>query len=1180
MRTSLWMKATGRPVEFSLALAAVVTILASGAAPAFAVEPGPGWAISTVAQPTNFSSSRNAECAKAVAEEGHALEGIPSQHCDRFMVTVPNAGSQPSQPENAKGERQPATIALQLPRGMTAVSIAAGQFEEGLPAPKLECDLSTVSCTASEPVPPGRALAMVVDVEASAEASGTVTGSATVSGGGATTVTALVSATINAGAAAFGVAGFQLEAAGVDGALDTRAGDHPYALTTNLQFNTTKYPTGEVGPEGGTVPLYLPVQDAKDIVVDIPPGLVGNPQATPRCPAYLNGGGCPTSTIVGAIGIDGEYAESPGVERHPIYNLVPEHGYPAEFGFTYLSHDFVMYASVTHASSGYGLRVTVPGLPRLKHSLEITGITLTFFGDPAVQDGGATSPAAFFTNPMDCTAGPLNAKVAVDSWQNPGVFVSKETTSYQHVIGCNALQFQPTIALQPETTQADEPSGYNVDLNVPQALNVFPVPATAELKKAVVTLPEGVSVSPSAADGLVGCQETGPEGIDIPKGGLPPDKAGEGETIGADGLSHLMAGHCPGGSTLGTVEITTPLLAGPLHGHVYLAQPKCGGAGQPACTEASASNGELFRLYIEAEGSGVVIKLPGTVSADPATGRLTATFANNPQLPFSDLRLQFKGGPRAPLANPQACGSFTTTSELSPWSAPETPDATPSSSFAVSCPGSTAFNPSFTAGTITPNAGGFSPFTLTFARRDREQDLSGISVRMPPGLLGKLSTVEQCPEPQASQGACAQQSMIGHATVGAGPGSQPYYVNGGVFLTGPYKGAPFGLSIVVPAVAGPFNLGNVIVRATINIDPHTAQITATSDPLPQIIDGVPLRLQNITVTTDRPGFMFNPTNCEAQTISAKIAAAQGATASVSSPFAVGGCKSLPFKPSFSASTQGKTSKVNGASLTVKITQQTGEANIHKVNLQLPISLPSRLTTLQKACTEAQFNANPAGCPEGSFIGTATASTPVLSVPLTGPAILVSHGGAAFPDVVFVLQGEGIRIDLVGNTDIKKGITFSRFETVPDAPISSFETSLPEGPHSVLGANTPANAKGSFCSSKLLMPTTITGQNGAVVTQSTNIAVTGCGKPSIKITKAKIEGNTVLVTVTTTQQGTVTVSGNGLKTIKKTLGAGAHQLKVSLTKNGRTARKHHKKIKVKASVKDSNGSSSKTMTLKL
>jgi hypothetical protein len=486
---------------------------------------------------------------------------------------------------------------------------------------------------------------------------------------------------------------------------------------------------------------------------------------------------------------------------------------------------------------------------------------------------------------------------------------------------------------------------------------------------------------------------------------------------------------------------------------------------------------------------------------------------------------------------------------------------------------------------MTPTAGAFSPFTLTFSRHDREQDLAQITVNTPPGLLGKIAGVPQCPEAQANAGTCSPASQIGTASAAAGAGSHPFWVTGPVYLTGPYRGAPFGLSVVVPAKAGPFNLGNEIVRSAIHIDPHTSALTIVSDQLPQKLDGLPFRLQTVNVTIDRPGFMFNPTNCSQQQITGAVAGAlpnrsAGSSVAVSSPFAVAGCKNLPFKPAFSASTQAKTSKANGASLVVKVAQKPGEANIHKVDLQLPLAFPSRLTTLQKACTEAQFNTNPAGCPEASNIGTATAVTPVLSVPLTGPAYLVSHGGAAFPDVEFVLQGEGVTIVLDGKTDIKKGITYSRFEAVPDAPISSFETVLPEGPHSILGTNIPASAKYSLCGQKLVMPTTIVGQNGAQVTKSTNIAVTGCGKPSIKITKAKIKGNTVLVTVTTTQRGTVTVSGSGLKTIKKTLAAGAHQLKVSLTKNGRTARKHHKKTRVKASVKNSNGSSSKTMTLKL
>jgi hypothetical protein len=314
-----------------------------------------------------------------------------------------------------------------------------------------------------------------------------------------------------------------------------------------------------------------------------------------------------------------------------------------------------------------------------------------------------------------------------------------------------------------------------------------------------------------------------------------------------------------------------------------------------------------------------------------------------------------------------------------------------------------------------------------------------------------------------------------------------------VYLTGPYQGAPFGLSIVTPAKAGPFNLGNVIVRAKIEVDRNTSALRVTSDPLPQIIDGVPLRIQTVNATIDRPGFMFNPTNCAQQAIVGTITSAQGTSAGVASPFAVAGCANLPFKPSFKAGTQAKTSKANGASLTVRVGSGAGQANIAKVRVVLPKQLPARLTTLQKACTEKQFNVDPAGCPPESDVGSATAVTPLLAHPLTGPAYLVSHGGAAFPDVVFVLQGEGITLYLDGNTNIKKGITTSTFNSVPDAPISSFVTTFPEGPHSVLATNIPANAKGSLCGQKLTMPTTITGQNGAVVTQTTKIVASKCPK---------------------------------------------------------------------------------------
>jgi hypothetical protein len=364
-------------------------------------------------------------------------------------------------------------------------------------------------------------------------------------------------------------------------------------------------------------------------------------------------------------------------------------------------------------------------------------------------------------------------------------------------------------------------------------------------------------------------------------------------------------------------------------------------------------------------------------------------------------------------------------------------------------------------------------------------------------LLGVLKSVPLCGEPQASQGACGQESLIGHTTVGAGVGPDPFFLGGQVFLTGPYKGAPFGLSIVVPAVAGPFNLGTVVVRAAINVDPTTTALTVSSDPLPSILQGIPLAIRTVNVTVDRPGFIFNPTDCEPLTLTGTLTSTQGASSAVSSRFQAANCAALAFNPVFSVSSSAKTSRANGAALDVKVSYPSGaQANIHSVAVTLPKQLPARLSTIQQACPEAVFNANPASCDEGSNIGVGTAVTPILKNPLTGPAYLVSHGGAAFPDIDVVLQGEGITLVLTGHVNISKaGITSASFFAVPDAPIGSFELNLPEGPHSGL------SAVGSLCASPLTMPTTITGQNGAVITQTTKIKVTGCG-PTKKKHKAK------------------------------------------------------------------------------
>jgi hypothetical protein len=711
----------------------------------------------------------------------------------------------------------------------------------------------------------------------------------------------------------------------------------------------------------------------------------------------------------------------------------------------------------------------------------------------------------------------------MSGWE--GGFATAETTAYPAIAGCGLLQegaaFSAQIETVPEKTQADTPSGYEIDLKFPQAANTFGALAKPELKNATVTLPAGVSLSPATTSGpnaLEGCTAAQIDLQGTERGNGHP--GGNGSPYD-DGLEHASPGRCPENSRVGTVKIKTPLLEEALEGHLFLAQPQCGGAGQPECTEAAAENGEIFKLYLEATGSGVIIKLAGSVEVGGhgshslanglAPGQVRTKFLENPEMPVEDVKVTLPGGERASLVNPQGCGMATTMSDLEPWSAPESgSNTTPSSSFGVTgCSTPEALNPAFTAGTVMPEASAFSPFTLTFSRKDGEQDLLGIDVKMPRGLVGLIPQVQQCGEPQASQGTCGPGSLLGHTEVASGAGAQPLWVSGSVYLTGPYKGAPFGLSVVTPAKAGPFNLGNVITRAAIHIDPGTGEVSVVSDALPQIVDGVPLRIKTVNVTIDHPGFILNPASCLGQQITGTITGAlpneaQGATVPVSSPFAVTGCKNPPFAPKFTALASGKTSKENGASLHVKIVYGgPGEADISQTKTDLPVQLPSRLTTLHKACSDVLFNANPASCPPASIVGNLTVVTPALNSPLIGPAYFVTHAGRELPDLVFVLQGEGVTVDLVGHTTITKGITGEAFQSIPDAPLKSFDAVFPEGPHSALGVSRSTN----LCKVKQLkMPIKLTAQNGKIVKETVKVAVSGCPKHKAakkhKATKAK------------------------------------------------------------------------------
>ena len=515
------------------------------------------------------------------------------------------------------------------------------------------------------------------------------------------------------------------------------------------------------------------------------------------------------------------------------------------------------------------------------------------------------------------------------------------------------------------------------------------------------------------------------------------------------------------------------------------------------------------------------VKLVGKVELNPTTGQLTAIFKETPDFPFTEFKLAFSGGAQAALTTPTGCGIYETSSLFEPWS--ENLVVPFASRFAIEhstsggpCTASLPFQPSMTAGSTTDQAAGYTDFSMLLSRGDGQQRIKTLQFKTPEGLLGMISHVQLCEEPQAAEGTCPAASEIGQTVVTAGPGPYPLVVpqpgepSAPIYLTGPYEGAPYGLSIVVPLHVGPFDLETQKVRAKIEVDPHTSQLTITTGELPALVDGVPTDLRSIYAVVDRPQFMFNPTSCSPMSFSGTATAREGATAALSSAFQVGSCQSLVFKPNFKVSTSGKTSRSDGASLDAQIVyptiapgnnQASSQSNIAQVKVELPKRLPSRLTTLQKACRAVVFAANPSECPAGSIVGNATAVTPVLPGPLSGPAYFVSHGGEAFPSLIVVLQGQGITVDLEGTTFIngKTGITTSTFKSVPDVPVTSFNLSLPEGPHSALAAN------GNLCTGGALkLPTEFVGQDGAVIKQSTKLTVEKCpkGKKKTKKTSKK------------------------------------------------------------------------------
>jgi hypothetical protein len=674
--------------------------------------------------------------------------------------------------------------------------------------------------------------------------------------------------------------------------------------------------------------------------------------------------------------------------------------------------------------------------------------------------------------------------------------------------------------LAPETTQSDQPDGLTTELSLPHDPSPTGIDSS-QLKTASVTLPEGMTLNPAAAAGLEAC------------------------TPAQIGIGTRAPVACPSGSKIGTVALDVPDLPnGSLTGNMYLGGPPSG-----------PITGPPYIIYLNAESTryDVDVRLEGLVVPDENTGRLTATFSKNPEQPFSNVKLTFNGGPLAPLANPLTCGTATTETSLSPFTG--TAAQSPASSFTVDGNGKGGACASplpFALTQETKNqppgdAGAKTSYTLNLERGEGQQYMSQIKTVLPAGLVGLIPTVPLCGEPQASKGECSPASQIGVVGVTAGAGPTPFGFAGQVYLTGPYNGAPFGLTIETSAIAGPFDLGSgpcncVLSRGTIEVDPYTARVIATTN-LPTIVKGVPLRLRRVTVNMNRQGFLLNPTNCGVLATETTLTSTFGATQTLSSPFQVGNCGKLAFKPKLGSATSAKTSKANGASLETTINMPAGDANVRSVLVQLPKQLPSRLTTLQKACPEKTFATNYNECPPGSFVGGARANTPTLPGKLTGPAILVSHGGQAFPDLDLVMNANGVRAILVGNTNIKNGITTTNFAATPDVPVSSITVNLPTGAHSALAAN------GNLCANKLVMPTTMVGQNGSTFKQNTTIKVNNC---PVRIVGHKVIGDTAYLSVQTYSPGRISGSGADLATTYRHLSQPqkSASLKVSLSSAGR------------------------------
>ena len=1089
-----------------------------------------------------------------------------------FVLRVRNYGDQDT--------TGPVTVTEQLPPGVTRIE--PKEFDELVGIVEgvgWKCEgLSTVTCTTEDAIKqfdptmprsiasplgpgifgaPGYAPQIYIRVSVSPEAGGVYTNLATAVGGGSAPAKDEDPLRISPDPTEFGFVPGSGEAEVFDdeypaGEPVRRAGSHPFELRVNFDLNL------QAGTLKSELPEFIsdqawsrPVERVRTVKAILPPGLIGNPEATPKCKpsdflrvgsASLTSTGCAPETQVGVITLmlnqgknstafhgDGSASQpsaagfSPASwTRIPVYNLEPPEGYPADFGFDAGDYRGHVYPTLDPAH-GYSIRALTPYISAL---LPVRSAEFTMWGVPAdpahdhlrsipIEQGGtrevsygASSKAPIkplLTLPLSCRDhGKFTLEA--DSFFRQEQWVGTQLGgSSLDVSGCNdpRIKFHPAVALQPTSRVAGGPTGLQVNLKVPQKEDTvvsaselyeqsgdIQAIATPPVKKAVVTMPEGMTISTSAAQGLGSCA---------------PDQIRLGTN---DPVT------CPAESQYGTLTLRTPILPAdaPMQGKIYIAKQN----------DNPFNNFLSLYLVIEDLERGLLVKLPGKVDLDPTTGQITTTFDDLPEFPVSDMELSLKGGVRAALVNPATCGTKTIKAEFYSWADPSTP-LTRTSSYDISgsCVNNLSdrqFGPSMQAGTVNPSAGSYSPFVYRVSREDTDQEFSSLDVKLPKGLLANISGIAKCSDAairsaeatgrtgteERDNPSCPSGSLIGSTDVGSGVGQVLTYIPGKTYLAGPYKGAPLSMVVITPILAGPYDLGVIAVRSKIEVDRITTQATVTTDSFPQIFKGIPVRIRDVRVNVDRHRTTINPTNCSPMEVTSHVSGTGGdvnstaddTSTNLASRFQAANCAALPFAPQLRFKLKGGTHRGDYPAFTATLTGRPGDANIAKSAVTLPRSEFLAQEHIRTVCTRVQFAQN--NCPAASIYGHASATSPLFDETLQGPVYLRSSSNL-LPDLVAKLDGE-IDVELSGRIDSKNRGIRNTFDVVPDAPVTKFTLSMQGGKKGLLVNST------NLCKGSHKADVRMTGQNGKTYNSKPELVAQRCEGKKRKGAKKKAKGH--------------------------------------------------------------------------